>query len=169
MFTNALSRLYDAAGYLAAAFLAGIGVSIIVQIVCRWFGVTFESTELAGFCLAAATFLGLAHTFRHGGHVRISLTLDRLPARAKRWLEVFNCLIAAAGICFLAWHVAVLAYQSFQFHDVSPGLLAIPFWIPQAGMSLGVLLLALALLDELLWIISGRPPRYDTGEELHSE
>lgn len=160
IYRRVLDRLFTAAGYLAAAFLVGIGVTIVIQIACRHLGITFDSTEIAGFCLAAATFLGLAHTYRAGGHVRITLATDRLPPRMRRGAEIANCLIGATAIGFLAWHATALAFQSFDYHDVSPGLLAIPFWIPQAGFALGVALFALALIDDLLSQLFGASPSY---------
>ena len=71
MIRGVLDKFYEACGYLAAAFMVGIGVSIVAQIVARMRGVTLDATEAAGLCLAASTFFGLAHTFRRGGHVRI--------------------------------------------------------------------------------------------------
>ncbi|MBE9636469.1 TRAP transporter small permease [Salipiger mangrovisoli] len=165
-----LDGLYTAAGYLAAAFLVGIGVTIVVQIACRHLGITFDSTELAGFCLAAATFLGLAHTFRSGAHVRITLATDRLPLRARRFVEIANCLVGSAAIGFLAWHATALVLQSLDYHDVSPGLLAIPFWIPQAGFALGIVLFALALIDDLVSQVFGAAPSYAAGDaDQHAE
>ena len=155
-----LGLVYGAAGALAALFLVGIGVSIVIQVVCRYSGVTFDATELAGFCLAASTFLGLAYTFRAGGHVRITLAIDRFAPGPRRFIEAFCCLVALIGVGFLGWHVLQLTLQSYAYHDVSPGLLAIPFWIPQSGMALGVLLFALALLEEFIRILGGATPRY---------
>ncbi|MDR5902459.1 TRAP transporter small permease [Halomonas icarae] len=160
-----LDRLYDAAGYLAALFLVGILVTIVIQLVCRILGVTFEATEAAGFCMAAATFFGLAHTFRAGSHVRITLTLDRLPRHARRVVEIVNCTVAGVAVVFLSWHIIALMVQSYRFQDVSPGLLAIQFWIPQAGVALGVTLFATALLDELVSMLRGHTPSYDSDDE----
>lgn len=165
MTRRVLKRLYDLAGLLAGLCLVGIGVTIVVQIVARMMGVTVDSTEAAGLLLAATMFFGLAHTFQHGGHVRITLAIERLPPRWRRGAEAVNCLIAGAAICFLAWHVTGLALQSFEYHDVSPGLLAIPFWIPQGAAAAGVILFAVAILDELSWILSGRPPRDDAAPD----
>lgn len=172
MIRTVLDRLYLLSGYLAAICLAGIGVTIIVQIVARFFGKTADSTEAAGLLLAATTFFGLAYTFREGGHVRITLAIDRLGPRLRRGVEIFNCLVASGAVCFLAWNVIVLALQSHEYHDVSPGLLAMPFWIPQSAAAAGVTLFAVALLDELFWILAGRPPRYDRAadpDDIHFE
>ncbi|WP_414472672.1 TRAP transporter small permease [Microvirga sp. M2] len=156
-----LNKLYLFSGYIAAVFLVGIAVAIMTQIIGRMKGVTIDATEAAGLCLAAATFFGLAHTFGHGGHVRITVVIERLSGGTRRAVEIFNCLIASLAVCYLSWNVILLAVQSYEFHDVSPGLLAMPFWIPQAGMAFGVTMFAVALLDELFWVIGGRKPRYD--------
>ena len=166
MIRGVLDRFYEACGYLAAAFMVGIGLSIVAQIVARMRGVTLDATEAAGLCLAASTFFGLAHTFRRGGHVRINLLVDRLPLRFRRGVEIFNCLLGTVVVSFLAWHVASLALQSREFNDVSPGLLAMPFWIPQTGVAVGVAALAIAFIDELLWLLGGGKPRYEAPDEI---
>lgn len=166
MIRGVLDKFYEACGYLAAAFMVGIGVSIVAQIVARMRGVTLDATEAAGLCLAASTFFGLAHTFRRGGHVRINLLVDRLPLRLRRSVEILNCLLGTVVVSFLAWHVASLALQSREFNDISPGLLAMPFWIPQAGLAVGVTALAIAFVDELLWLLGGGKPRYEAPDEI---
>lgn len=161
-----LDRLYDACGYIAAAFMVGIAAAIIVQIIARMRGITFDATEAAGFCLAATTFFGLAHTFRRGAHVRITLMTSNLPPRLKYGMEVFSCLLGVVVVSFLGWHILQLTIQSYQFNDVSPGLLAMPFWIPQFGVTAGVAVFAVALIDELVWLLSGGAPRYDAPSDL---
>ncbi|PTM42644.1 TRAP-type C4-dicarboxylate transport system permease small subunit [Bosea sp. 124] len=160
-----LDKLYDCCGYIAAVFMIGIAGAILAQILSRMRGVTLDATEFAGLCLAASTFFGLAHTFRRGSHVRIDLIIGRLPQATRHKVEIFNCLLGAVVVSFLGWHVGLLAIQSFQFHDVSPGLLAMPFWIPQAGVAAGIIVLAVALIDELVWLLRGGAPRYQAPDE----
>ena len=166
MIRGVLDRFYEACGYIAAAFLVGIGLAIVSQIVGRLRGVTVDATEAAGLCLAASTFFGLAHTFRRGGHVRINLIVDRLPESWRHGVEILNCLLGTVVVSFLAWHVASLALQSREFNDVSPGLLAMPFWIPQTGVAIGIAALAIAFIDELVWLIGGGRPRYEAPDEV---
>lgn len=161
-----LERLYLLSGYLAAVFLVGILVSIMWQVVSRWSGRTADATEAAGMCLAAATFFALAHTFRAGGHVRINLLTDNLKPTVKKWVELFNCVVGVGAVSYLTWYMWLLAFQSWEFHDVSPGLLAMPFWVPQAGVALGLTFFAIALVDETVWVLQGRPPRYDVTSAL---
>jgi TRAP-type C4-dicarboxylate transport system permease small subunit len=166
MIRGTLDRFYQVCGYLAAAFMIGIAIAIVAQIAARMRGVTLDATEAAGLCLAASTFFGLAHTFRRGAHVRISLIVDKLPPQFRRGVELFNCLLGAVVVSFLAWHVSQLALQSYEYNDVSPGLLAMPFWIPQTGVALGVIAFAVALIDELLWLLTGGRPRYEAPDEI---
>jgi TRAP-type C4-dicarboxylate transport system permease small subunit len=161
-----LDRFYEACGYIAAAFMVGIGLAIVAQILGRMRGVTVDATEAAGLCLAASTFFGLAHTFRRGGHVRINLIVDRLPEGWRHGVEILNCLLGTVVVSFLAWHVASLALQSREFNDVSPGLLAMPFWIPQTGVAIGIAALAIAFIDELIWLLGGGKPRYEAPDEI---
>jgi TRAP-type C4-dicarboxylate transport system permease small subunit len=161
-----LDKFYEACGYVAAAFMVGIGLAIVAQITGRMRGVTLDATEAAGLCLAASTFFGLAHTFRRGGHVRINLFVDRLPERWRRGVEIVNCLLGTVVVSFLAWHVGALALQSREFNDISPGLLAMPFWIPQTGVTIGIAALAIAFVDELLWLLTGGKPRYEAPDEI---
>ena len=166
MIRGVLDKFYEACGYLAAAFMVGIGLAIVAQIVGRMRGITLDATEAAGLCLAASTFFGLAHTFRRGGHVRINLLIDRLPEGWRHGVEILNCLLGTVVVSFLAWHVASLALQSREFNDISPGLLAMPFWIPQTGVAIGIAALAIAFIDELIWLLAGGKPRYEAPDEV---
>ena len=78
MLRRFLDGLYLGSGVLAAAFMALIGLSILAQVAGRMLGLTVDMTEVSGFFMAASTFLGLAYTFRHGGHIRISLLVVRM-------------------------------------------------------------------------------------------
>lgn len=156
-----LDRLYITSGYLSAVFLVGIFLVIFWQVISRWMGHIADANEIAGMCLAASTFFGLAYTFREGAHVRISLIVTHLPQRMQRWIELFNCVVALCIVCFAGWYMWDLAFQSYDFNDVSPGLMAIPFWIPQIGVAAGLSIFAIALLDETVWQLQGGRPRYD--------
>lgn len=165
MIRTILDSLYAWSGYLAAFFLAAIGLAVIAQIVGRFVGVTIEGTELAGFCLAATSFFALAHTFKSGSHVRVNLLVRRFTGTANRLVEMWCCGASAVIVGYVAWHATLLVIQSYQFNDISPGLLAMPFWIPQAGMAAGLLLLTVALVDEMISVARGREPSYESGTD----
>jgi hypothetical protein len=60
----------------------------------------------------------------------------------------------------LAWFASRLAWQSFQFNDISQGTDATPLWIPQLGMALGSIVFAIAIADELVATLRGEKLRH---------
>ena len=94
MLRSILDRVYLYSGHVAAFFLLAIGACILAQIIWRTLGRTLDATEASGFCMAASTFFGLAHTLRCGTHVRINLLTSRLSPRNQRSMEIGCCLLA---------------------------------------------------------------------------
>src|SRR3546814_4854640 len=129
---RALDTLYLWSGYLAALFLAAIALTIIAQIAGRFVGVTVDSTESAGFSMAAATFLGLAHTFKQGAHVRVSLVVTLTRGRVRPGMEIWATCRGAVAMAYFTYWAGDFVYYSFFFNEISPGLLAIPFWLTRA-------------------------------------
>ncbi|WP_193171754.1 TRAP transporter small permease [Nisaea nitritireducens] len=155
-----LDGLYLWSGYLAAFFLVAISLTIVAQIIGRFFGVAIDSTESAGFSLAASTFLGLAYTFRHDGHIRVTLLIRLAKGPLAKLTELWSVGFCAAAMGYLTYWACDLVYFSYIFGDISPGLLAIPFWIPRSAMALGSLILTIALIDEFIGILRGQTPSY---------
>lgn len=162
-----LDGLYLGSGVLAALFMILIVTVILAKIVGRFFGFLVPSaSEIAGFSVAASSFLALAPTLQHGAHIRVTLVLEQLPQRAHRWVEVW-CLGAAFALSlyYTRWLIKLVT-GSIRFGDVSPGLLAIPLWIPQAGMAIGLGVFTIALLDNLVVVLcTGGEPAYRAGEQ----
>lgn len=163
---KALDLLYDGAGVLSGIFLVGIAVTIIAQVGGRMIGLTVDSTETAGFCLAASTFLGLAYTFRRGGHIRVTLAIRYAGPGLRRAIEAWCIAAAALLVGYFAWWAFDLVWFSWKFHEISPGLMAIPLWIPRLGMALGLTVFLIALLDELFTLLRhGGQPSYEENAE----
>jgi TRAP-type C4-dicarboxylate transport system permease small subunit len=164
-----LDFLYDAAGYLAAFFVFAIFAVMIGQTVMRELGLrTGGSDDLVAWFCAASAFLAMAHTFRRGDFVRVVLLLEFLGPRARRAAELASLAAAACFCGYLAFWAARFVYDSWQFHDMANGLMAIPLWIPQSSFVVGAILLFAAVLDELIGVLRGRTPAYVAAvEERH--
>ena len=173
-----LDRLYSGALILAAAAFAAIAALVLVQIIGRLIdrgaralgavppGITVPSlAEIGGFLFLSAVFLGLAGTFARGGHVRVSLLTGALPPTIARPLEAL-VLIIAAGLCaFATWSSWLQAWDSWVYDSVSFGMVRVPLWLPQGGMTLGLVLLCIALIDSLVTVIRGGTPHYAEHEQ----
>jgi TRAP-type C4-dicarboxylate transport system permease small subunit len=111
--------------------------------------------------MAAMAFLGLAHTFRKGEMIRVGLLLEQLTGK-KRWaMEIVALGVATAFVLYFAWYAVAMTWDSYRFNDMAQGVLAIPLWIPQLGYSGGLVILAIALVDELIFVSQGNRPRYE--------
>ncbi|MEL6964849.1 MAG: TRAP transporter small permease [Pseudomonadota bacterium] len=160
---RALDSLYLLSGRLGAAFLAGIALAIIAQVGGRFLGFTVDSTETAGFCMAASTFLGLAYTFKQGGHIRVTLLIRTFSANTRRIVELLCLAFTALGLVYFTYWTADFVYFSYVFDEISPGLMAIPFWIPRSGMLLGLVIMTIAVVDEFFLVLSGALPNYEVN------
>lgn len=162
---RALDLLYLWSGYAAALFLVAIAATVVAQIVGRFFGVPIDSTESAGFSMAAATFLGLAHTFKQGAHIRVNLLIGLSKGWIRTGFELWAIGFTTAVMGYVTYWAGDLVYYSYAFHEISPGLLAIPFWIPRSAMALGALILTIALVDEFVRVLLGAVPSYEANAE----
>ncbi|MBV0893296.1 TRAP transporter small permease [Paracoccus sp. Z118] len=101
----------------------------------------------SGYGLAFATFLALGPAIRIGAHIRVTLIQERLPATVQRPLFV---LLAVAGTlvgALMTWALGGMTIESFEFGDMSSGLVAIPLWIPQSVLTFGSFALTVACVD----------------------
>jgi len=156
-----LDAVYRAAGALAALCVLAIFALMIYASVGREMGwrVGIVNDLVAWLC-AAAAFLAMAPSFRNGDFVRVTLLLERLSAPARRSLEVVSLGIAAVAIGYLAWWAARFTYESWEFNDMAGGLLVVPMWIPQMTFVVGALLFFVAVIDELVLVLTGGKPTY---------
>ena len=166
-----LDGLYDGAAWLAALFMVGLLIMVLLSIAGRQFGFHVKGTDAyAGYLMAGSGFLALAHTLKRGEHIRVTLLLSALGGGARRALEVWALFAGTALAALLAFYSARLAWQSRSFNDMSTGTDATPLWIPQIGMAVGTIILAVALLDELvLELLGRRRPVSADDEALHNE
>lgn len=169
-FRKLLGLLYDAAGYLAALFVFGIFAAMIAQTVLREVGrSTGGMDDLVSWMCAASFFLAMAHSFRHGDFVRVSLLIESLPARARRAFEAGALLVACLFSGYLAWWALRYVYESWQYKEMSTGVIIVPIWIPQLSFSIGAALLFIAVVEQLVEVIRGRKPVYQAAlEERHA-
>src|ERR1041385_8490553 len=82
---KSLDLLYDAAGHLAAFFMVGILLMVLASVAGRLLNFQLRGSDAyAGYCMAAASFLALAHTLKRGEHIRVMLFLERFGGRLRR-------------------------------------------------------------------------------------
>ena len=161
-----LDGLFNVSGYVAACFLAAIAGLIVAQIVGRFVAVAIDAIEVSGFCMAAATFFGLAATLKHGVHIRVNLLLRGLRGRGKRAVELWCTGAGAVAMSYFTTQAVLMVYDTFRFGEVTKGLIIMDLWIPQAAMAAGITILAIALADEFMAVLRGAAPSYESGDPM---
>ena len=162
---KSLEWLYLGSGILAGVFLVLIAALSLAQICGRLLGFdAYSFDDFAGFCMAASSFLGLAHTYRRNEHIRVALLIDRFSGGRRRALEAL-CLAASTFLIgFFAWYAIDMAWTSHTINDVSQGLVPVPLWVPQSGMALGLAIMSIALADDLAAVLARGTPSYLIAE-----
>ena len=162
---RALDTLYDAAGYLAAFFMVGVLAMVLASVLGRLADFNLRGSDAyAGYCMAAASFLALAHTLKRGEHIRVMLLLERFHGKLRRPLEIWSHIAGTFFSGALAWFSVRLAWQSYEFHDISQSNDATPLWIPEIAMALGAIVLVIAMVDDLVRVLRGRPIGHESDE-----
>lgn len=165
-----LDNLYQVSGALAAIFMIGVLVAVVMAVATRQLGVHIGGLDAyAGYSMAAAGFLALAHTFKSGEHIRVTLVLSALPSKGRMRLDIVALLIACAITANLCWFSGKLVLDSFSYNDISTSDDATPLWIPQIAMAVGTLIFFIAVLDETIRRMRGIPEVKHGEEEAHYE
>jgi len=137
-------------------FLAGIGLLILAQIITRLGGSQIPSADdFAAWSMAASVFLALPATFMANGHIRVTIIFNAFGPKVTRVLDLISTVVAVSILAWATWFVGEYVYESYIYHDVSQGIIAVPLWIPQCAMLVGVLLMTVALIEHLITLITG--------------
>jgi TRAP-type C4-dicarboxylate transport system permease small subunit len=159
-----LTPIYRACEALACGFMALIAAAILAQIFGRLAGhAVAGADDIAGYAMAASAFLALAGTLRAGGHIRVALLIQFLPRALRHAIEIMCTIVGTAMFAYASWYFIQMTYESWEFGDVASGHVAFPLWIPQAGLSLGLVVMALSFLEETLRVLRGDMPIYESS------
>ncbi len=156
-----LDALFEWTGRLAALFILAIFLLMILASIGRMAGWRVGGVnDIVAWCCAAASFFAMAHAFKYGDFVRVSLLIEKLHPAARRVMEIVSLSIAALSVSYLAWWAARFTLESYQFNDMAGGMVAIPIWIPQLSFVIGSFVFVLAVVDELFIVLRGGVPTY---------
>ena len=179
-----LDGVYLASGAIAGFFMMTILSLIVLGMFARWTSVAVPgTTEFAGYSMAATSFFALCYALTRGAHIRVSIILNANDF-LRRWLDVFAVFGGAVIATYFARYAVKANFFSEMLNDRTQGqdqipewvvslfsldfagvvegnmtLVYTPIWIPQLAMSIGTILLAVALWDTLYrMLITGVNP-----------
>ncbi|MDZ7813306.1 MAG: TRAP transporter small permease [Ideonella sp.] len=153
-----LDLLYDVSAWLAALCMLGTLGMVLAGLLNRFVPMPFGGFDtMAGYFVAAASFLAMAHTLKRGDHVRVTVLLHSVGPLQRRILEVLCLTVALSLSGVLAWHATEMAWASWVSSVATLPRVESLLWLPQAAMALGVGVFCIALFDEWCRAIDARP------------
>ena len=165
-----LNFLYNGTAVLAAICMVALLIAVLLSIISRQMHFLISGIDAyAGYLMAAAGLLAVAHTLKRGEHIRVTLITNALKGPSKKGLEIFALTVGTLLAALFAYYSIRLAWQSHEFNDISTSNDATPLWIPQLSMAIGALVMAIACADELILEILGRRTVASSGEALRNE
>ena len=148
---NYLNKIYKFSGYIAAFFLILVAAFILTGIASRIFGFYIRGlAEYSGYCMAASSFFALAYTFVEGGHIRITLFLEKISGNKKKYLENWCLVIATFFSGYLAFYFIKMLIISYKFQERSEGADEILIWIPQTCVAIGSSIFFVCIFHKLI-------------------
>ena len=148
---NFLKNIYKFSGYIAACFLILVAIFILIGIASRIFGFYIRGlAEYSGYCMAASSFFALAYTFVEGGHIRITLFLEKVSGIKKKILEMWCLIIASFYSGYVAFYFMKMLKISYEFQERSEGADEILIWIPQTSVALGSLIFCVCVFHQFI-------------------
>ena len=141
---------------LAAAGLAG-GALVLMALIgtadiigSQFFGRPVPGTlELSSSLMVAGIALGLPLAQRARRHVRVEIFIDRLPPRARAWLDLLAQLslgVTLAGFAWLGWRMFLTSIASREFAE---GLIELSLWPARLALAVGA---TLAVIQTIVMI-----------------
>jgi TRAP-type C4-dicarboxylate transport system permease small subunit len=148
-------RIENGLSLISAAIIMLAMLFVSAEVISRQF---FNSPipghlELSELLMPAIIFLAIAYTQSTGGHVRMTLLIDRLPPGLRRATEIAAKLLSIGVYAVLCFYSAKHAYRAWLFSDVT---MSPPYFLvwPSAAMApIGLLLVALRIYLEVLHLV----------------
>ena len=151
---NFLKYTYKISGYIAAIFLVLVAVFILTGISSRIFGFYIRGlAEYSGYSMGASSFFALAYTFYDKAHIRITLFIEKIESKKRRFAEIWCLSVGSFFSGFMAYYFIKMVIISVKFEERSEGADEILIWIPQSSLAIGSFVFFICIFHHLVFSI----------------
>lgn len=150
-----ISRIATYIGLIWLLLMAIIVVNVIARYLLSEGRIEFE--ELQWHLYSIGFMLALGYGLISDSHIRVDVFHERLPHRAKLWIDFYGILIAVVPFSILIlWYGWDFVAYSFSTSEISASPGGLPHrWLIKGVMLAGFLLLLLASISRLSRILTG--------------
>ena len=149
--TRVLDRFCSVVAILGDLALVAMLIIMAVEIVFRTFGLgsLIIADEMSAALLVATTFLGLSIAVRENALFRFDGLIKNVSEARRLTYERVLLAITLATTLVLLRYLTKFVSSTHRRGTVSDGMIDYPLWITQVVMPLGLLFLAIALIEAL--------------------
>ncbi len=147
-----IEKIADLSGTFAGWLVPLMMILMVVEVVTRYFlhQPLMIADEFTAYMLVALSYLGMAYTWRQGGHVRISLLTSRLSAKVSSKIRVVTLILVWIFMLEMVRVSYKMVVYARQIDLRSPTWLTFPLFWPQMTVFIGFTILALVLTIEIV-------------------
>ncbi len=118
----------------------GIMFLTVIDITSRFFfNLPFPATwEVSEVLMPYIVVFGFAFTLSINAHVRATMFLNILPARAQKAITLFVYLLSCCTCMWLAWFSWIKFWRSFMINEEMMAAIRIPWWFGRFALPVGM-------------------------------
>ncbi len=147
-------RIGAAIRWLVLAMVVIGAGSAVARYLSRGMGLSLNlvpASEAQWYLFSAIFLLGAAYALRHGVHVRVDVLYERLPPRARAWIDLLGTVLFLVPFSVLMLWVAFPAVMSsWEVREMSPDPGGLPRYPIKALILVSFALLVLQGLSQVL-------------------
>jgi TRAP-type C4-dicarboxylate transport system permease small subunit len=148
---SVIDKIADLGGYFSGWLVPLMMILVVVEVFTRYVldRPLMVADEVSAYMLVALSFLGLAYTWRQGGHVRITILVSRLPGKAAAWVRLIGLIMTFIFMIELDRAAYKMIVYALQINLRSSTWLMFPLFWPQLTVFIGFVLLTLLLVIDI--------------------
>ena len=148
---SVIERIAYLGGYLSGWLVPIMMMLVVVDVFMRYVlhRPLMVSDEFSAYMLVALSFLGLAYTWRQGGHVRIEIVVSRLSPRVYDRVRLIGLILTFIFMIELDRAAYKMVAYALQMNMRSSTWLMFPLFWPQLTVFIGFVLLTLLLVIDI--------------------
>ena len=135
-------------GWLVPLMMMLVVVEVFMRYVLRQ--PLMVADEFSAYMLVALAYLGMAYTWRQGGHVRVTVLISRLPYRVSSWIRFAGLILVFIFMVELDRVGYKMVVYALQINLRSSTWLMVPLFWPQLTVFVGFVLLTLLIAVDIV-------------------
>ena len=176
-FRRILSSIDDILIIISVSAMVSVAAIVTVDVILRYLfsHPLIWAYDLIGlYMMAVLFFLALPHSLRHQSHVCVDVLVQYIPRRGRHLIEGVGYAATTVLLVTLFWLTADRLYVGFTNGEMVYGAVALPSWISQLPVAVGIGILSIhCCIRSLAHILSLWSPvpliEFSTASESYEE